>query len=210
MIPRLYAIADAGLLSARDIPIADFAADLAEAGISFLQYRDKTSGPQQVLSAVEQIRTVFHGTLILNDRPDLAVLSDADGVHVGQDDLSPADTRAIIGPSRFIGVSTHNDDQVRAAHLTPADYIAIGPVFATASKLNPDPVIGLEGVRRARALTTRPLVAIGGITRDNARTVIEAGADSVAIISALLSRREATISREPTRSIVADFLDVLR
>jgi thiamine-phosphate pyrophosphorylase len=204
MIPRLYAILDAGLLAARSIPITDFASELAEAGVSLIQYRDKTGGPQQILRAVAEIRTAFPGTVILNDRPDLALLAHADGVHVGQEDLSPTDTRTVVGPNRLIGVSTHNDDQVRAAHLTPADYIAIGPVFATASKLNPDPVIGLEGVRRARALTTKPLVAIGGITRDNARSVIEAGADSVAIISGLLSPREATIN------IARDFLDILR
>ena len=207
MIPRLYAIIDSSLLTARGIPLTDFASELAEAGVSFIQYRDKTGGPQQILQAAAEIRAAFGSSplkLILNDRPDLAVLAHADGVHVGQDDLSPADTRSIIGPNRLVGLSTHNDHQVRAAHLTPADYIAIGPVFATASKLNPDPVIGLEGVSRARALTTKPLVAIGGITRDNVRSVMEAGADSVAIISGLVSPREATIN------IARDFLDILR
>jgi thiamine-phosphate pyrophosphorylase len=204
MLPRLYAIIDAGLLSARGISLTHFASELQQAGVSLVQYRDKTGGPQRMLSAVAEIRTVFTGTLIFNDRPDLAVLANADGVHVGQDDLSPADTRAVVGPHRLIGVSTHNDDQVRAAHLTPADYIAIGPVFPTGSKLNPDPVIGLDGVRRARALTTKPLVAIGGITRSNARSVIEAGADSVAIISGLLADDE-TVAK-----VARDFLDILR
>lgn len=207
MLPRLYAIIDAGLLSARGIALIDFASELAEAGVELVQYRDKTGGPQQILEAVAEIRAAFAGTshqLILNDRPDLAVLADADGVHVGQDDVSPADTRAVVGLQRLIGVSTHNDDQVRAAQLTPADYIAIGPVFATGSKLNPDPVIGIEGVSRARTLTTTPLVAIGGITRANARNVIEAGADSVAVISGLLADNE-TVAK-----VARDFLDILR
>ncbi|HKO17642.1 MAG TPA: thiamine phosphate synthase [Acidobacteriaceae bacterium] len=207
MIPRLYAIIDAGLLAARGIPLTDYSSELAEAGVSLIQYRDKTGAPQQILQAVAEIRGAFAGvslTLILNDRPDLAVLAHADGVHVGQDDLSPADARAVVGPSRLIGISTHNDDQVRAAHLTLAGYIAIGPVFATASKLNPGPVIGLEGVRRARALTSKPLVAIGGITRDNARTVMEAGADSVAVISGFF------VGGEPVAKVARDFLDVLR
>ena len=204
MLPRLYAIIDAGLLSARGIALIDFASELAEAGVELVQYRDKTGGPQQILAALAEIRTVFTGTLILNDRPDLAVLAHADGVHVGQDDLSPADTRAVVGPSRIIGVSTHNDEQVRAAQLTPADYIAIGPVFATASKLNPDPVIGLEGVSRARALTIKPLVAIGGITRSNVQNVIEAGADSVAVISGFFAEDE------PVVKVARDFLDILR
>jgi thiamine-phosphate pyrophosphorylase len=124
--------------------------------------------------------------LIMNDRADLCLAAGFDGVHVGQDDLSPAGVRAVIGPDRWLGVSTHNVEQVRAADQTDATYIAIGPVFATASKANPDPVIGLEGVRAARVLTRKPLVAIGGITRANFREVLAAGADSVAVIGDLL------------------------
>jgi thiamine-phosphate diphosphorylase len=124
--------------------------------------------------------------LIMNDRADLALAADFDGIHVGQDDLSPESVRKIIGPDRWLGVSTHNPEQLREADLTSADYLAIGPVFATSSKEGPDPVVSLEGVRRARQLTRKPLVAIGGITRANAASVIEAGADSVAVISDLL------------------------
>jgi thiamine-phosphate pyrophosphorylase len=207
MIPRLYAIIDVGLLTARGIALNEFASELQEAGVTLIQYRDKTSGPQEILQAVAEIRGAYGSQpcqLILNDRPDLAVLARADGVHVGQDDLSPADARAVIGPNRIVGVSTHSDNQIRATHLTPADYIAIGPVFATASKLNPDPVIGLEGVRRARALTTKPLIAIGGITRENARSVIDAGADSVAIISGLIAPNLSTAN------VARDFLHILR
>jgi thiamine-phosphate pyrophosphorylase len=139
--------------------------------------------------------------LIMNDRTDLCLAADFDGVHVGQEDLSPESVRKIIGPGRWLGVSTHNPDQLREADLTSADYLAIGPVFSTSSKDKPDPVVGLEGVRRARALTRKPLVAIGGITRANAASVIEAGADSVAVISDLL--------REPRKS-AEEFFRILR
>ena len=144
--------------------------------------------------------------LIMNDRADLCLAADFDGVHIGQDDLSPESVRAIIslgkrGPDRWMGVSTHNPEQLREADLTSADYLAIGPVFATSSKENPDPVVGLDGVRRARVLTRKPLVAIGGITRANAVSVIEAGADSVAVISDVL--------REPRKS-AEEFFRILR
>jgi len=139
--------------------------------------------------------------LIMNDRADLCLAAGFDGVHIGQDDLSPESVRRIIGPDRILGVSTHNPEQLREADRTSADYLAIGPVFATTSKEKPDPVVGLEGVRRARALTTKPLVAIGGITRKTAASVVEAGADSVAVISDLL--------REPRKS-AEEFLRILR
>ena len=139
-------------------------------------------------------------TLIMNDRADLCLAADFEGVHVGQDDLSPNSARKIIGPTRWLGVSTHNPAQVIEAEKTSADYIAIGPVFGTASKANPDPVVGLDGVREARKLTSKPLVAIGGITRDNCAEVIEAGADSVAVISDLI--------RDPRKS-AEEFLRIL-
>jgi len=142
-----------------------------------------------------------HVQLIMNDRADLCLAAEFDGVHVGQDDLSPESVRTIIGPKRWMGVSTHNADQLREADLSSADYLAIGPVFQTSSKERPDPVVGLEGVRRARALTQRPLVAIGGITRANAASVMEAGADAVAVISDLL--------RDPRKS-AEEFLRILR
>ena len=139
--------------------------------------------------------------LIMNDRADLCLVADFDGVHVGQDDLSPPSVRTIIGPGRWLGFSTHNPQQVKEGDPTSADYLAIGPVFSTSSKDRPDPVVGLEGVRQARQLTRKPLVAIGGITRANAASVIEAGADSVAVISDLL--------REPRKS-AEEFFRVLR
>jgi thiamine-phosphate pyrophosphorylase len=136
----------------------------------------------------------------MNDRVDLCLAAEFDGIHLGQDDLSPESARKIIGSERWLGVSTHNPDQVAEADRRSADYIAIGPVSATRSKANPDPVIGLAGIRRARELTRKPLVAIGGITRLNCRSVIEAGADSVAVISDLV--------RDPGKS-AEEFLRIL-
>jgi thiamine-phosphate pyrophosphorylase len=131
-------------------------------------------------------RTGASVKLIMNDRADLCLAAGFDGLHLGQDDLSPESARLIIGDRRWLGISTHNSEQLAEANRTSADYLAIGPIFATGSKVNPDPVVGLAGIRRARELTTKPLVAIGGITRVNARSVIDAGADSVAVISDLL------------------------
>jgi thiamine-phosphate pyrophosphorylase len=205
-LPRLYVIVDAEVLRARGVELRSFAQELRVAGVRLVQYRDKVGSPQELLRHAELLREVFKdsgATILLNDRADLAVLAGCDGVHVGQEDLSPADARHVIGPDRVVGVSTHNDDQVRVAAASVADYVAIGPVFATGTKANPDPVVGLEGVRRARALTNKPLVAIGGITRANARSVIEAGADSVAVISGLFSPGE-TVAQ-----VVRDFLVIL-
>lgn len=125
--------------------------------------------------------------LILNDRAALVVPSAWDGVHLGQDDLAPAEARTILGPRAIVGVSTHTDEQIRLADCQPVDYIAIGPVFPTISKTDTSPLIGLEGVERARALTSKPLVAIGGITLENAASVYDAGADSLAVISAIFA-----------------------
>ncbi len=208
-LPRLYAIADAQLLAARDFAredLAVFAGALRAAGVTLVQYRDKLGSPQEILLAAAVLREAYAGTgatLILNDRADLAVLAEFDGVHVGYEDLSPEDARSVVGPRRIVGVSTHNDAQVLAADASYADYIAIGPVFATGTKENPDPMVGLEAVRRARALTKKPLVAIGGITRENARSVIETGADSVAVISGLI------VPGESVEQVARDFLELL-
>jgi thiamine-phosphate pyrophosphorylase len=207
MIPRLYAIADTQVLSAREVSLHQFALDLRAAGVELLQYRNKSASPQHILRAAAELREAFKGSacrLILNDRADLAVLAQFDGVHVGQDDLSPIDAKTVVGSSRWVGVSTHNDEQVRAAEQSCADYVAIGPVFATGTKADPDPVVGLDGVRRARELTSKPLVAIGGITRANARSVIDAGADSIAVISSLFAPGESV------EQVARDFLELLR
>jgi thiamine-phosphate pyrophosphorylase len=206
-LPRLYPIVDDGLLRLHHVGVARFAEDLKTAGITLLQYRNKVGAPQAILRDSAVIWEVFAEsgcTLILNDRADLVKLAGFDGVHVGQGDLSPEDARKVVGAGRWVGISTHNDEQIRIASQTSADYIAVGPVFTTGTKLNAEPVIGLDGVRRARALTTKPIVAIGGIARANALSVIEAGADSVAVISALF------VEGETVEKVARDFLEHLR
>lgn len=205
-LPKLYPIVDKATLDARGIGVGEFAREMAQAGVGVLQYRDKAGAANEVLRAAQEIADAVAGAncvLILNDRADLARLAGW-GVHVGHEDLLPEDARRVVGAGRVIGVSTHNDEQVMAADAGAADYVAIGPVFATASKANTEPVVGLEGVRRARALTRKPLVAIGGITRENARSVMEAGADSVAVIGALVA-----VGERPGK-IAKDFLQILR
>jgi len=194
-LSRLYAIVDVACFAAplrTTTAIVDYASDLAAGGATFIQYRNKLGSTREMLSHARELRRVLgdHVKLIMNDRADICIAADFDGVHVGQDDLSPEGARAVIGSGRIVGVSTHNLEQLKQADAGPADYIAFGPVFATSSKRNPDPVVGLDGIRAARAATNKPLVAIGGITRANARSVIDAGADSVAVIADLLSSPE--------------------
>ena len=201
-LPQLYAILDPSCFR-DDATMFAAAADLAAAGITLLQYRNKSGNARQMLEHARQLKQSVGSRvkLIMNDRADLCVAAAFDGLHIGQDDISPEAARRIIGPDCWLGISTHNPEQIAEADRTDADYLAIGPVFTTASKANPDPVIGLEGVHRARELTRRPLVAIGGITRANARSVIDAGADSVAVISDLLP---------DSRKSAEAFFDVLR
>jgi thiamine-phosphate pyrophosphorylase len=208
-LPRLYPIIDRATLDARGIAVGEFALELAAAGVGLVQYRDKVGAPQEVLRAAAEIAAAFAGReclFVMNDRADLAALAGW-GVHVGQGDLSPSDAKRVVG-NRMVGVSTHNEKQVlRCAqddNFKLADYVAIGPVFATSTKVDAEPLVGLEGVRRARVLTSKPLVAIGGITRENARSVIEAGADSVAVIGGLF------VEGMPVRESVEDFLERLR
>src|ERR1022692_2788197 len=191
-LPRLYPILDAVCFpDAAEMFAA--AEELAAAGCTLLQYRNKSGTARQMLAESRELRARLGPSvkLIMNDRADLCLAAQYDGLHVGQDDLSPDSARRIIGPDRWLGVSTHNPEQLAEADKTSADYLAIGQVFATSSKANPDPIVGLEGVRRARELTRKPLVAIGGITHANARSVIEAGADSVAVISGLFGEGES-------------------
>lgn len=202
VLPRLYAIVDSSAHQSNQ-DLIDYAGKLAAAGCTLLQYRNKSGNARTMLHQARELKKHVGDTvrLIMNDRADLCLAAEFDGVHVGQDDLSPESVRGMIGARRWLGVSTHNPEQIREAELTSADYLAIGPVFATSSKENPDPIVGLEGVRRARALTGKPLVAIGGITRANAGSVIAAGADSVAVISDLL--------RDPRKS-AEEFFRILR
>ena len=198
---RIYAIIDASCFSSPQL-LFDAADELGTAGIKIIQYRHKSTDARTILSQARTLKSRIGSRvqLIMNDRSDLCVAAEFDGVHVGQDDLLPDSARKIIGANRWLGVSTHNPEQVAEADQTSADYIAIGPVFATASKANPDPIVGLSGVNRARELTSKPLVAIGGITRQNCASVIEAGADSVAVISDLV--------RDPRKS-AEEFLHIL-
>jgi thiamine-phosphate pyrophosphorylase len=199
--PRLYAILDVAFFSNSDAFLGA-AEQLAAGGVTLLQYRNKSGNARQMLEQARQLKHRLGESvkLVMNDRADLCLAAGFDGVHLGQDDLSPEGARKVIGESLLLGVSTHNAEQVMEADKTTADYIAIGPVFSTASKAKPDPVIGVDGVRQVRALTRKPLVAIGGITRANCRSVIEAGADSVAVISDLI--------RDPRKS-AEEFLRVL-
>jgi len=201
-IPPLYAILDASNFQTVEA-LLKYAEQLQRGGVTLLQYRNKSGHAGRMLAQARELRQVLGGRvrLIMNDRADLCLAAEFDGVHVGQDDLSPEGVRKVIGPGLWLGVSTHNPEQVEQAHLTSADYLAIGPVFATVSKKKPDPVVGLEGVRKARSLTGKPLVAIGGITRMNCRAVLDAGADAVAVISDLL--------REPQKS-AEEFWRILR
>ncbi len=187
-IPRLYAIIDPGQGPARSPAAA--AEILLSAGVRLIQLRDKQASPRELFEScpwlLERVRK-DSGTFILNDRADIALAVDAHGVHVGREDLPVELARRVLGAEKWVGCSTHALAQVVEANRSSADYIAFGPIFPTTSKANPDPVVGLEGLREARQATRKPLVAIGGITLQNAASVIEAGADSVAVISALLS-----------------------
>jgi thiamine-phosphate pyrophosphorylase len=201
LLPRLYPILDAVCFPDLEAMYAA-ARELAAAGCTLIQYRNKQGTARQMLDQARELKARLAPSvkLIMNDRADLCLATGFDGLHVGQDDLSPDSARSIIGPARWLGVSTHTPEQLAEADQTSADYLAIGPIFATTSKVNPDPVVGLEGVRRARELTRKPLVAIGGITRSNCRSVIDAGADSVAVISDLI--------RDPRKS-AEEFLRIL-
>lgn len=212
-IPRLYAIADVDLLTARSLPLDTFVAELLAAGVELVQYRNKQGNARQMIQDAATLRDIFSGSsakLILNDRADLALLSGFDGVHVGQQDLAAEDARSIVGPTAWVGVSTHTREQVIEANATSCDYIAYGPIFATASKNNPDPTVGLAGLRAARVKTRKPLVAIGGITRANCRLMLDAGADSVAVISDLLpARNNPNAIPISTRQLAEEFLSLL-
>ena len=190
VLPRLYVILDATLITS---PERDCALSLAEAGVRLLQYRNKSATARQYLASSRELAELLcpRGvSFFVNDRPDVAVLAGGSGVHVGQDDLDVEQARHVVGHERLVGISTHNLEQFERAAASSADYIAVGPVFSTSSKANPDPVVGLDFIRKARRLTDKPVVAIGGITLERAALVIEAGADSVAVISGILTAPE--------------------
>ena len=186
VLPRLYVILDAALLT---IPETECARQLANAGVRLLQYRNKAASSRDLLESSKHLSAdlIPRGvTVFVNDRADVAALAGASGVHVGQEDLSVEEARGVVGRGKLVGVSTHNRAQFEQAAGTSADYIAVGPIFSTATKANPDPVVGPEFIRQVRPLTDKPIVAIGGITLERAAEVVRAGADSVAVISDIL------------------------
>lgn len=204
-LPRLYAIVDAACFASEQnaaVALTRYAGELMAGGVELIQYRNKCGTARDMLSQARELKRALgqQVLLIMNDRPDLCLAAGFTGVHLGQDDISPVAARSVVGDQAIVGFSTHNPEQVREADSMPLDYIAVGPVFATSSKANPDPVVGLEGVRTARSLTSKPLVAIGGITRANCLSVLDAGADSIAVIGDLL--------HDPRRS-VEEFLEIL-
>ena len=190
-LPRVYPILDTESLDARAILLETAAAAFLDGGAGILQIRHKRQWSRGFFASARTVARLCReagATLIVNDRADFALLLEA-GLHVGQDDLPPRDARQLMGRDAMVGFSSHNVAQLCAAGGEPVDYVAFGPVFATASKLNPDPVTGIEEIRRCRSLIEKPLVAIGGITLENALDVLRAGADSVAVIAGLLPDR---------------------
>ena len=188
--PSLYVIMDAVLTGPSAVGLAEL---LASAGAELIQYRDKQGSSRQLYETCRNLvlrLEKFPVRLIVNDRPDIAAIVGAGGVHVGQDDLPVAAARAIVGSDCWVGCSTHTLEQVREADATPADYIAFGPIFSTTTKAAPDPTVGIEGLRRARALTRKPLVAIGGIRLEQAEDVWRAGADSVAVARDIVGAKD--------------------
>ena len=201
VFPRLYAIIDPAFLNVSELALAEA---LAGSGVELIQYRNKSGSTRQFFEKSLQLSKFLKPRgvrFIVNDRPDVAFLADAGGVHVGQEDLPVEDARAVCGRDRWVGVSTHTLEQVAAADRTSADYIAFGPIFPTSTKQNPDAVVGTELLRRARKMTAKPLVAIGGITLDRAAEVYRAGADSLAVI------RDLTCAENPGAR-AKEFLEV--
>ena len=186
-IPRLYPILDLEVsLHSLEFLIGEFAA----AGLTWVQLRDKKANSRQLFASAQRLVELArrHGvTAIVNDRTDIAWLSDAAGVHVGQEDLPVEYARKIVGPNKIVGYSTHNLAQALEAEQSSADYIAIGPIFATTSKTNPDPIVSWEELREVRKRIKKPIVAIGGITSQNAAQLFDIGLDSVAVIRDLVT-----------------------
>jgi thiamine-phosphate pyrophosphorylase len=193
VFPPLYAIIDAALLKTSELSFAEM---MAESGVELLQYRNKRATSRELFEASQSISVrlsrlsrsgAYEPHFIVNDRADIALLVNAQGVHVGQEDLTVEEARGVVGKDSWVGVSTHSLEQLDAADQTSANYIAFGPIFPTQSKENPDPVVGLELLREARKHTRKPLVAIGGITLDRAAETFRAGADSLAVARDLIA-----------------------
>jgi thiamine-phosphate pyrophosphorylase len=187
-LPRVYPILDSEALTRRGIAMETAAAAFLEGGAGILQIRHKGHWSREIYASATQIAKLCREAgvqFVVNDRADFALLLDA-ALHIGQDDISPRDARQLMGTEAIIGFSSHNPTQLCAAGGEPVNYVALGPIFGTISKLNPDPIVGIEELRQCRSLTDKPLVAIGGITLENAPDVWRAGADSAAVIAGLL------------------------
>ncbi len=187
-LPRLYAIADTVTIERGGWRVEQVVEAWIEAGVRLIQLRHKGHYSREMFETARRVSVLCRAggaALTIDDRADIANLVDA-GVHVGQDDLAPADARRVLGTGRLLGFSTHNEAQLKAGDAEPVDYLALGPMFPTGSKANPDPVVGLDRMAQLRRLTAKPLVAIGGITLERAPLVLRAGFDSVAVISGLL------------------------
>jgi len=208
-LPRLYPILDTAYLQRAGIGLLEAAIGMIEAGAHILQLRHKGHFSRELFETAahlavlcEQARIGF----VVNDRVDVARLLNAH-VHVGQDDLLPVFVRQLAGPETIIGLSTHNKEQLEAANAEPVDYHALGPIFGTSSKENPDPAVGVEALREWRPLSARPVVAIGGITLENAGQVLLAGADSVAVISGLIPEKP---DRKKIRERTREWLQIVK
>jgi len=198
-LPKLYPITD---VSVSGLSHAEQIESLAAGGASLIQLRDKHASPGEFYHAALEAMLFAKRLgvqLVINDRVDIAIAVKADGVHLGQDDLPPGKARMLLGQDRIIGFSTHTLDQALEADSAPVDYIAIGPVFRTSTKENPDALVGLAKVHEVKLRISKPLVAIGGITLATARLVIDAGADSIAVISDLLATTDIA---ERTRGFI--------
>jgi thiamine-phosphate pyrophosphorylase len=185
-IPAFYPIIDTQVLAQAGLTPVEMARALARAQVSLVQFRHKGVYTREILAQAKEVGDIVRQSgarYIINDRADIALMLAADGVHVGQDDLPPAKVRELVGEGMILGFSTHNEQQLRDGDREPVDYLALGPIFGTPSKQNPDPVVGTAELASLRAFTEKPLVAIGGITRANAREVLAAGASSLAVIS---------------------------
>jgi thiamine-phosphate pyrophosphorylase len=211
-LPRVYPILDTASLEVRGVALPSAAAAFLEGGAGILQIRHKGHWSRDFFETAKQVARLCRESgvdLMVNDRADFALLLEA-GLHVGQDDLSPRDARKLMGSDAVIGYSSHSAGQLSAAGGEPVDYVALGPVFGTASKRNPDPVVGVDEVRRCRALLEQPLVAIGGITRENALEVLNAGADSVAIIAGLLPDDDAPPTARALRKRMEEWQQLVK
>jgi thiamine-phosphate pyrophosphorylase len=187
ILPKFYPILDTAVALRNGVDPVDAARQILDAGARILQFRHKGFLSREAFAWLEQIAELARSagaTLVVNDRADLAKLFSA-ALHLGQEDLTPSVARRVMGTDAVVGYSTHNESQLLAATKEPADYLALGPIFGTSTKENPDHTVGLDELRRLRPLCDRPLVSIGGMSRANARQVLDAGADSVAVIGDL-------------------------